>query len=217
MIPVSCATEPATFDSKVRQPGLSAIDELVGRTPRKRRPGPKRPAAATRESDIPADRFPSFWREALPEMLDAYSRRCAFLALRIPHATGNPTVDHMLPKSRARQDVYEWKNYRLCAALINTHKSDLTGVIDPFSCRDGWFALELVAFQVVRGSSAPKSHAAAIDNTLPLLNLPDCCRARGTYVTEYEDGHIDVDYLERNAPFVASELRRQGRLRSTDR
>ena len=31
MIPVALAMEPADFDAKVRQPGLAAIDELVGR------------------------------------------------------------------------------------------------------------------------------------------------------------------------------------------
>ena len=212
MIPVSCAPEPESFGPTVRQPGLSAIDELVGRKPRLKRRGPKRPSVARRESDIPADKFPPLWRESLAEMLEAYSRRCAFLALHIEHATGNPSVDHMIPKSRAWRDVYEWKNYRLCAALINSRKSDLIGIVDPFACGAGWFALELVGFQVVRGPHAPKAEAAAIDATLALLNMSECCKARETYVTEYEEGHIDLDYLERRAPFVGSELRRQGRL-----
>lgn len=53
-------------------------------------------------------------------MLEAYERRCAYLALYLEHATGNPTVDHVLPKSRVWDQIYEWSNYRLCAALINT-------------------------------------------------------------------------------------------------
>jgi hypothetical protein len=40
MIPVEPAPEPADFDSKVRQPGLSAIAELVGEPLTIKRRGP---------------------------------------------------------------------------------------------------------------------------------------------------------------------------------
>ncbi|MCK5799544.1 MAG: hypothetical protein KAI47_20275 [Deltaproteobacteria bacterium] len=83
MIPVTPAAEPAGFDAKVRQPGLSAVDEFVGRAPRLNRRGPRRPKIADREGDIPAKAFPPFWRKALPEMLEAYERRCAYLAMTI--------------------------------------------------------------------------------------------------------------------------------------
>ncbi len=212
MIPVSLAKEPPGFDARVRQKGLSAIDELVGRAPRVRRGGPRRPKVADREQDIPADKFPPFWRDALDEMLAAYHRRCAYLAMYIEHATGSPTVDHVLPKSRVWNQVYEWANYRLCAAVVNAKKNDLMTLVDPFACKNGWFELELVAFQVLRGSGAPKHAASRIDATLPLLNMHDCCAQREEYVRCYEDGEIDLRYLTRRAPFIASELRRQGRL-----
>jgi len=47
---------------------------------------------------------------------------------------------------------------------------------------------------------------------LPLLNQTDCCQQREEYVTEYRKAGIDLAYLERRAPFIASELRRQGQL-----
>jgi hypothetical protein len=87
MIPVSQAPEPPEFDGKVRQPGLSAIDELVGRAPRLKRTGPRRKKFVNKEEDLPAEAFPPYWREALPEMLVAYERRCAYLAMYIHHAT----------------------------------------------------------------------------------------------------------------------------------
>lgn len=106
MIPVALAQEPAGFDKDVRQPGLSAIDELVGRAPRIRRRGPRRPKVAK------------------------------------------------------------------------------------------------------------------IDATLPLLNLRDCCLQRKRYVEDYRLGPgnkgIDLAYLEHRAPFIASELRRQGQLARGD-
>lgn len=217
MIPVALAIEPPRFDGLVRQKGLSAIDELVGRKPRISRRGPRRKKVADREADIRAEDFPPFWRDALPDMLHAYERRCAYLALYIEHATGSPTVDHVRPKSHVWDQVYEWTNYRLCAAIINSNKGELTSLVDPFEVANGWFALELVGFQVTRGPRAPTSKTQQIDATLPMLNLPDCLKQREEYVTSYEQVHIDLAYLERRAPFVAAELRRQGRLRQGDR
>ena len=217
MIPVKCATEPSGFNEGVRQKGLAAIDELVGRKPRIPRSGPRRKAIATRECDIPAEVFPDFWRDALPDMLNAYERRCAFLALYIEHGTGNPSIDHMLPKSRHWDHVYEWSNYRLCAAIVNGKKRDLSGIIDPFLCKFEWFALELVGYQVIAGAKLPASQSSQAVATLRLLNAAECCKAREEYVTCYSNRNIDFPYLERRAPFVATELRRQGKLHHEDR
>lgn len=216
MIPLTLAQEPSDFDPVVRQPGLSAIDELVGRPPRLPRPGPRRTPVARREEDIPSDQFPPYWREGLDLLLVAYHRRCAFLALYLEHATGNPSVDHMLPKSRRWDQVYEWGNYRLCAASINARKRDLTGLVDPMECKPGWFVMELVGFQVIPGPHAPVGRQAELSATLNLLNARESCRAREEYVLNYLHQHIDIDYLTRRAPFVASELRRQRRLLPKD-
>jgi hypothetical protein len=180
-------------------------------------PGPKRKPCASREQDIPPEQFPPYWRDALDDLLRCYDRRCAFLALYLEHATGNPSVDHMLPKSRQWDAIYEWLNYRLCAASINASKRDLTTIVDPFDCRPGWFALECVGFQVTRGPDAPAAQARNIDATLELLNRPEFCNAREEYVSGYQAGHIELAYLQRRAPFIAQELRRQDLLRPEDR
>jgi hypothetical protein len=216
MIPVCMVPEPPAFDRVVRQKGLAAIAEMVGRDSPKPRSGPRRKPRARSEAEIPSDNFPPYWRDALDLLLDAYERRCAFLALYLEHATGNPSVDHMLPKSRRWDQVYEWKNYRLCAATINGRKSDLTGLVDPVECRSGWFALELVGFQVIRGSEAPSELEAQINATLDLVNAPDCCKAREEYVNCYLGRQITYEYLSRRAPFVAHQLRRLGRLHPGD-
>ena len=216
MIPVVLAPQPATFDARVRQKGLSAVDEMVGRKPRVPHPGPRRKKIAAREADLPASAFPPFWRDALDDLLQAYDRRCAFLALYLEHATGNPSVDHMLPKSRRWDQIYEWSNYRLCAASINARKNDMAGIIDPVDCRPGWFALELVGFQVTLGDKAPNHRMADLNATLEIVNAAECCRAREEYVTCYELRDISLAYLSYRAPFVANELRRQGRLHPGD-
>ncbi|MBN8422341.1 MAG: hypothetical protein J0L73_25725 [Verrucomicrobia bacterium] len=217
MIQVVLAPEPAVFDAKVRQKGLSAIDEMVGRQPRLKRRGPKRTGTTwPREQDIPATEFPPYWRDSLDDLRISYHHRCAFLALYLEHATGNPSVDHMLPKSKHWEQVYEWNNYRLCAATINSRKQDLTDIIDPVDCRPDWFALELVAFQVVAGSKAPADKLVEMTATLELLNAPECRKQREEYITEYWKKEISLRYLERRAPFLAIELRRQGRLMKGD-
>ncbi len=215
MIPVTLAPEPADFDAKVRQPGLAAIDELVGREPRLKRSGPRRKRVAETEAGISASTFPPLWRAALDDMMTVYEQRCAYLAMFIEH-TGNPTVDHVLPKSLAWDKVYEWTNYRLCTGVVNSKKGDLVGLVDPVESEVGWFALNLATYRVVRGERAPAPLREKVDATLPLLNLRDCCAQRRRYVTDYRLGPgnkgIDLSYLERRAPFIAAELRRQGQL-----
>lgn len=218
MIPVTPAPEPADFDAKVRRKGLDAIAELTGNKPAQVRRGPKRKKVADTPEQIPADAFPAFWRDVLPDMLHSYHRRCAYLALYIEHGTGSPSVDHVVPKSKAWDHVYEWSNYRLVCALVNSKKNDLTLALDPFAIGPELFALEFYEFQVIPGPQADGALWDQVKDTIDLLGLSmdDCCAARRAYVENYElgpgQGGIDLRYLERRAPFVAQELRRQGRL-----
>jgi hypothetical protein len=224
MIPVVQAAVPPEFDAKVRHPGLRAIAEMVGRLAQYPRTAGKKHQRlidkqgqpVTREQAIPADAFPAYWREALPEMLVAYPRRCSHLAMYIHHATGTPTVDHMLPKSYAWDQVYEWSNYRLCAAIINSKKGVLLSLVDPFSIGPDWFALNLNTLHVERGANAPQAEWTRIDATLPVLNHRLCVQEREEYVRWYRlgpgAGGFDLKHLEHRAPFIAAELRRQGQL-----
>jgi len=217
MIPVNPAAEPPDFDERVRQRGLNAIAEMVGETPRVRR-GRKREKIADTRSEIPSDRFPTHWREVLPEMLDSYHRLCAYLALYIEHATGNPSVDHVIPRSKAWDKVYEWSNYRLACALVNARKNDLELALDPFQIQAGYFALEFVEFQVIVGPAARGLVAKQVAQSIETLglNLRECRKARQEYVEQYQSGEIRLQYLTRRAPFIAQELRRQKRLRQGD-
>jgi len=197
---------------------LAAIAELVGETPSKKRRGPKRNKVAEAREQIPPDDFPPFWREVLPDMLQSYHRLCAYLALYIPHATGNPSVDHVVPKSKSWDKVYEWSNYRLASAYINGKKSDFDLALDPMSMKAGSFGLEFVAFQVVPGPKAKGTLVKQVDETILILGLNslECRKAREKYVVDYQTGPgkggIDLAYLEIHAPFIAQELRRQGLL-----
>ncbi len=219
MIPIQMATEPDRFEQEVRRPGLDAINELVGLPPIIPRPGRRRERVATDKSQIPSDKFPPFWRRCIDDMMVAYEQRCAYLAMHIEY-TGHPTVDHVIPKSLDWQRVYEWQNYRLCAGIVNAKKGDLMLMVDPVDAAAGWFELNLSSFSVVRGANAPVKHHVLIDTTLPMLNLRDCVKQRQQYFDDYMrgpfKGGIDINYLTRRAPFIALELRRQGRLARDD-
>lgn len=150
-------------------------------------------------------------------MLASYDRLCAYLALHIEPATGNPSVDHVIPKSKAWDRVYEWSNYRLASARINAKKNDIHHVLDPFEIEDGLFAIEFVEFQVKPGPEAGGQLASVLQTIETLgLNMPECCAARRAYVVDYEAGEISLSYMERRAPFVAREMRRQGLLLAPD-
>ncbi len=151
-------------------------------------------------------------------MLRAYNRLCAYLSLYIEHATGSPSVDHVIPKSKVWDQVYEWSNYRLACALVNSKKQDVDIVLDPFEIEDGLFALEFFDFQVKPGELAIGGLEDRVVDTIEKLglNLSDCCKARQEYFESYRRRDIKFDYLERRAPFIARELRRQGRLNEGD-
>ena len=180
MIRVTPAPEPDTFDGDVRQPGLRALDRLAEEY------------SGLKEA-IPASKFPPYWRRSLNDLLEGYHRICSYLCLYIPRGTGARSVDHMVPKSTAWNQAYEWGNYRLACSLMNSRKGDAASVLDPFDVENGWFVLELVAFQVLPADGLANPTAAAVEDTIERLRLNDeeCCGAREEYAE---------DYLERAHP-----------------
>jgi hypothetical protein len=218
MMRVAPAPEPPHFERLVRSPGLRAIAELVGETPAPPRRGPRRRKVADRREAIPSDAFPPFWREVLPDLFTAYRRICGYTCLYIEQITGGASVDHMVPRARAWDRVYEWENYRLVCALMNSRKKEAENVLDPFEVSDDWFALELFSYQIVPGAGAVGEIRERVERTLRLLGLNDeiCRRARQEYADCYLAGEIRLDHLQRRAPLIARELRRHGKLREGD-
>jgi 5-methylcytosine-specific restriction endonuclease McrA len=172
MIRVHLAPEPSTFDAEVRQPGLNALAELVGE-PSRVRTGPKRPKIADRREDIRSKDFPTYWREALPDLLTAYHRICAYTALYIHRITGAQSVDHMAAKSSHWRDVYEWNNYRLACARVNSRKG-VKSPLDPLRDRGRLVrarARRLSGHPRRRRSGAP-AHAGPGDHPRPPPQRP---------------------------------------------
>jgi 5-methylcytosine-specific restriction endonuclease McrA len=214
---------PEDFDTKVRAPGLSALAELTGGKPTITRRGPKRSQLivagkpVTRAEDIPPGKLPEFWTRALDDLLERYERRCAYACVYIERVSGAATVDHWEPKSKDPRLAYEWSNFRLACSLMNARKGVHTNIVDPFKVEDGWFELELVDFGVIPGHALRGPQRATVENTIDefQLNCHECRQLRGEYASAYWEREIRLGYLERRAPFVARELRRQGRLHET--
>ena len=210
MIRVVLAEEPADFDAKVRKPGLRAIAEMVGEPNLSKRRGRKRDVVANSRDAIPADKFPAYWTEALPELLEAYGRVCAYMSFYMERVTGVASVDHMLPKSLEWQVVYEWHNYRLACSLMNSRKNNYRNVLDPFEVEDGWFRIELVGYQVIPASQLPANIEAQVQATIDRLQLNDyeCRKLREDYVNYFNQGDISLNHLRQRAPFLAREIER---------
>ena len=132
MIRVEPAPEPPEFDRKVRQPGLSAIAEMVGEPQLSRRRGRRRTQIAERREEIPSQKFPPFWRDAIDDMMFAYDQICAYMAIYIEKVTGaayrrshDSAVDRMEPGLRVGQlslgmftDEFKEKRRDLCSRSL---------------------------------------------------------------------------------------------------
>ncbi|MFT3767390.1 MAG: hypothetical protein QM820_18210 [Minicystis sp.] len=217
MIPVAKAPKPKGFDENVRRPGLRAIAEMVGKTsPYPRKGGRPFKKIANRERDIPAEEFPPYWTEALDDLMVAYHEICAYSCFRIHPVTGARSTDHFAPKSRSWRDVYQWSNYRLCCSRMNARKNDFGTVLDPFTIQPGWFQLELLGFQVIPNPTLPQATRDAIQDTIDRLGLDELKADRERDAERYWSRDISLRVLKEESPFVAEELRRQGRLNAGD-
>lgn len=232
MIRVARAPEPPDFDAKVRQPGLRAIAEMTGQAPVHPRRSGKAYKQRTRKEvqsdgtsisvpidrpeDLPASKIEPYWTKAIADLMQAYDEVCAYSCFRIHPVTGAASVDHMAPKSRAWDRVYEWDNYRLAAARLNARKNAFGDVLDPFEVQNGWFELELVGFQVLPAHGLTAAIRQEIQNTIDRLKLDDLRSAREEDAVSYWEEQVSFARLMKESPFVAMELRRQGRLLAGD-
>jgi hypothetical protein len=88
----------------------------------------------------------------------------------------------------------------------------VSSVLDPFEIAPGWFQLELVGFQVHPDRRQPRALQAKIQRTIDRLGLNDFRRDREEDAERYWSRDVSLRVLRQESPFVAEELRRQGRL-----
>jgi 5-methylcytosine-specific restriction endonuclease McrA len=216
MIPVTMAPEPQDFDLEVRQKGLRLLNELTGVRVLSPRKGPRREVVALRKDQIPPTKYEPYWTECLGDLMTAYDAVCAYTCFRIHPVTGARSVDHFFPKSQSWDQVYEWSNYRLCCTQINAKKGTHLDVVDPFLVQPDWFELDLVGFQVLPGKDLDPPTRSRVQATIVRLDLNAFRSHREAAAEEYWCGDVIYSFLQRNSPFVARELKRQGRTRVGD-
>jgi uncharacterized protein (TIGR02646 family) len=200
MMPVTPAPEPASFDLKVRQPGLKwlATKGLAG-------------LAAL----PPKTKIRAYWTQCLPELLTGYGRVCAYASLRIAKVTGAHSVEHFAPKSRATDQAYEWSNYRLACAKMNARKNNFTDVLDPFLIGPNTYELNVLDGSMEPSARLQGQALADAITTRERLNLDDheMRDARLDIINGYFANRFDTAFLREESPFIWSELQRQGLLR----
>ncbi|MGP3699892.1 hypothetical protein [Rhodobacter sp. NSM] len=220
MLKVNRAPAPADFRGKVTTPGLRAIAEMIGKGTAgksyERTHGKSYKKIADNASDIPPEKFPPYWREALTDLMKSYNETCAYICMRIHPVTGGGSVDHFAAKSASWRRAYQWGNYRLCCSRINSKKNNFSDVVDPFLAAPDSFQLELLTFQVKPSDDLDPAERTKVDETIRRLGLNDFCRDREAHAEDYWDNQISLKVLRRESPFVAYELYRQNKLKPGD-
>jgi len=200
MIHVEPQPEPARFDVQVRSKGKAFLAK------KGIAPGAVVPVGF---------KFEPYWRDCLDDLHRAYGGICAYLCIYFERGTGAGTVDHFVAKSTDRAELaYEWGNYRLACAAMNSRKHRFDDVLDPFAVRDGMFRIELVSGAIYPDRGLPPAERDQVQKTINRLGLDDPLyremRARhyqGYCLKEYTE-----EFLRRTSPFVWMEAQRQGLL-----
>lgn len=188
MIKVDLQPEPDDFDSKVKTPGQNFLKTI---------PRPRGKQWNRKE----------FWRRAISDMMELYNSVCAYSSLWIkPH---QPTVDHYVSRDENPNLAYEWKNLRLAMGRINTRKGKHKDILDPFTIGENWFVLDFTTFGINPNPALGNVEKDAVKNTIKILDLDnrDYREVRETWFNAFRN---NITELEKYAPFVAHEMRRQG-------
>ncbi len=195
MIHIDRQVEPLDFDNRVRRPGRRFLQS-----------NPRPTSKQWRNH--------SYWREIGSELHDVYGGICAYSCHWIPYDTGADTVEHFQPKDTYPDHAYEWDNYRLVCATLNGRKGTYEDVVDPFVIQDGWFVIDFPSMLVKAGPNTSPEDALRIKATIDRLGLNDegtCLKSRVKWLSDYcGPNGVPFEYLQRHAPFIASELIRQG-------
>lgn len=192
MIPVKMKPEPTDFEKRVKNKGETFLKKVT--TPTKHQWKKK-----------------AYWQDILRDLHTTYDGICAYSAEWIPFTTGDPCVDHYIPKSIKPELAYDWSNYRLACLKFNGWKSDHQDVLDPFTLPANWFYLDLPSMQIKPSIGLPNSETKAVWDTIGRLRLNGeiCIESRSRWLMQYRDREITFGFLEKHAPFIAYELKRQ--------
>ena len=205
MIPLTRFPEPDYFDKEVRQKGLAFLKSKKIRVD----------VAAPSKT-----KFKSCWAACQKDLYSFYGGYCAYTCLHIHETTGASTVEHIMPKRLFPKLAYEWENYCLACARINSKKGEQVNLLNPFDVTDGLFRLKLETGFMSADTANPLFDIA--DKTITNLDLNNqtWCNARKKCIYDYienrENGlclRIAEQRLKESSTFVWREASRQGYLK----
>lgn len=130
-----------------------------------------------------------------------YGTNCAYTPLRMLDGS---SVDHLRPKVEYPHLAYEWDNYRLAWAKINSRKDESEDVLDPFSIMSGWFYLVMPSWLIEPAADQPRSTRVSVYHTIniPQLNNDDLLvQERCDFFVNLADDLITLGFGDRHYPF----------------
>lgn len=195
MIPIEPQPEPPHFEHMVKQPGKAFLEVK---------------SHPTTEEEWKGH---NYWKHVARDLYDAYAGICAYSCTWISPTTGISNVEHFRPKSKYPQDAYNWENYRLACWKMNKNKGIYEDVLDPFTLQDNWFVIDFSSLMVFPGDHLTEHDARLVSKTIKRLKLnedEDCIEERKKWIGDYVTGEITFAHLKKKAPFLASEIERQG-------
>ena len=198
LIPVSLAPEPDNFDTRVRIPGNAFLTL-----------NPNPTASDWKRKN--------YWSRAHADLFAAYNGLCSYCASwtrrgSSPSTLKDSSVDHFIPKSVDKSLAYEWFNYRLCRARLNTRKESHQDVLDPFDLIQNSFELDLRSFLLRPRGSLDNDYQTKVQATIDRLELNtdnDYVNERIAVIEQYCINIISPAQLRLRYPFIADELSRQ--------
>jgi hypothetical protein len=153
-----------------------------------------------------------YWQKSLEDLYDAYHHICAYTGIWISRPpNGQRSVDHFIPKKNAPTQAYEWSKFRLTSHRMNVWKDVHQDILDPFRISDDLFLIDFLSLEIKPNPSIPLELQSPVLITIERLKLnkQDCIRSREDWLNAYCENQC-FPYLERRAPFIAYELKRQG-------
>jgi len=199
LIPVQRKRQPKGFKRLVSEPGAAFLST--------------NPMPSSKEYDKH-----DYWKRISRELYLAYDRICAYSCHLIPSDTGFHCVEHFRPKKTYPHLAYKWSNYRLVCGKMNGRKSDFEDVLDPFTIENGLFILDFPSTVIKPAPALVGATKRKVEATIKRLKLNDdesCIDARQMWLGSYcevaaSQESIAYKILMDVAPFLASELNRQG-------
>ena len=199
LIPVTPEAEPDDFDQEVRQPGAVFLSN-----------NPQPNSRSWGRND--------YWRRAKCDLLTAYRNVCAYSGSWTNRKVvgvstiEDSSVDHFVPKSQSPAQAYEWSNFRLSRARMNSYKGDFNDVLDPFLLPGRWFTLNFRTFLISPNGALPDGDKRRVQKTIERLRLnddDDYVNERENVIREYCLGTYTLAMLEEIWPFIANEMKVQ--------